>query len=655
MHFKPTYQTIYEFYYTSKPFLSKDEPEGDSLNSFTRYYDFKFAKVDCVAYADVCKKHNIQSYPTMIYFQDGKETERETGSKDMKGMSSWVERLLETLRPGTRKEGGPKLPKVGATSVETGPETEQAVKEEKKAEAQDKKAASPATNLAAGATPSASQTTKAASAKVEPTSNANPSGIVEHLTAETFEKLVTNTRDPWFVKFYAPWCHHCQALAPTWANLARQMKGKLNIGEVDCDVERKLCKEARVRGYPTMLFFQGGERIEYGGLRGLGDLLDYAEKASAIGSGVPDVNAEEFKKMEETEEVIFTYFYDHATTSEDFQALERLPLSLVGRAKLVKTNDKELFDRFKISTWPRLMVSRDGKPTYYPPRTPFEMRDVKKVLTWMKSVWLPIVPEMTSTNAREIMDGKFVVLGILNRDRSDEFILSKRELKSAALEWIDKQDTAFQLERQELRDAKQLRIEEAEDKDNQRALRDAKSIRINMDDIQRTQVAFAWVDGIFWERWIRTTYGVDVKDGESVIINDEDVSHSDSLHTYLANARRTVATGIAPYLANPSVCRAPQSLKPSRWLPRTRPRFPPNLPLVALLACTSPLVILSTTIRSSRSACLSAFSLPQHYSATAGGREGLEIPARTSSWERKMAYWAAWVTATLEAQSTIKL
>ena len=529
MHFKPTYQTIYEFYYTSKPFLSKDEPEGDSLNSFTRYYDFKFAKVDCVAYADICKKHNIQSYPSMIYFQDGKEMERETGSKDMKGMSSWVERLLETLRPGTRKEGGPKLPKVGATSVETGPETEEAVKEEKKSEAQDKKAASPATNLAAGATPSASQTTKAAPAKVEPTSNANPSGIVEHLTAETFEKLVTNTRDPWFVKFYAPWCHHCQALAPTWANLARQMKGKLNIGEVDCDVERKLCKEARVRGYPTMLFFQGGERIEYGGLRGLGDLLDYAEKASAIGSGVPDVNAEEFKKMEGTEEVIFTYFYDHATTSEDFQALERLPLSLVGRAKLVKTNDKELFDRFKISTWPRLMVSRDGKPTYYPPRTPFEMRDVKKVLTWMKSVWLPIVPEMTSTNAREIMDGKFVVLGILNRDRSDEFILSKRELKSAALEWIDKQDTAYQLERQELRDAKQLRIEEAEDKDNQRALRDAKSIRINMDDIQRTQVAFAWVDGIFWERWIRTTYGVDVKDGESVIINDEDVSHSGSL------------------------------------------------------------------------------------------------------------------------------
>ncbi|RAR00859.1 thioredoxin-like protein [Stemphylium lycopersici] len=526
-HFKPIYQTAYEFYYTSKPFLQKDDPEGDSLNTFTRYYDFKFAKVDCIAYADLCKARDVMSYPTMLFIQDGEEKKRQTGSKELKAMSAWVEGLLESIRPGTRKEGGPKLPKVGAKSVETGPDVEDVVREEKKKaneEAEDNKAAATAASPGGASEPILVEATKPApaQAKAKPTSNANPSGTVEPLTAEKFEKLVTSTMDPWFIKFYAPWCHHCQALAPTWANLARQMQGKLNMGEVNCDVEKVLCKAARVRGYPTMLFFRGGERTEYQGLRGLGDLLDYAEKASSIGAGVPDVNAEEFKKMEETEEVIFTYFYDHATTSEDFQALERLPLSLVGHAKLVKTNDKELSDRFKISTWPRLMVVRDGNPTYYPPRTPFEMRDVKKVLTWMKSVWLPIVPEMTSLNAQEIMSGKIVVLGILNRDRSDELILSKRELKSAALEWIDKQDTAYQLERQELRDAKQLRIEEAEDKDDQRALRNAKSIRINMDDIERTQVAFAWVDGVFWERWIRTTYGVDVKDGESVIINDED-------------------------------------------------------------------------------------------------------------------------------------
>ncbi|KAH8729109.1 thioredoxin-like protein [Phaeosphaeriaceae sp. PMI808] len=516
VHFKPTYQTTYEFYYTSKPIASKDESEGDSLNSFTRYYDFKFAKVNCIDFADTCKKHDIRSYPSMLYFKDGKLVQTQEGAKDMNGMSKWIEQLLEAIRPGSRKEGGPKLPAPGSHSVMSGPDTEEAVKKKAKEDVEEKKAI----KSAAKSTPT--PVVKPKPAKAKPTSNANPAGVVEVLNTERFQKAVTNTLDPWFIKFYAPWCHHCQALAPNWENLARQMRGKLNIGSIDCDQEKRLCKEAGVRGYPTMLFFRGGERIEYDGLRGLGDLLDYAEKATAVGDGVLDVDAAAFEKMEKTEDVIFTYFYNHATTSEDFQALERLPLSLVGKARLVKTNDADLAKRFKISTWPRLIVARDGKPSYYPPITPREMRDTKKILTWMKGVWLPIVPELTSANAREIMDGKMVVLAILNRAKTDTFENSKRELKRAALEWIEKQDTAFRLERQELRDAKQLRIEEAQDKDDQRALRDAKSLRIDMDEAKRTQVGFAWVDGAFWDRWIRSTYGIDVKEGERVIINDED-------------------------------------------------------------------------------------------------------------------------------------
>jgi protein disulfide-isomerase len=314
-------------------------------------------------------------------------------------------------------------------------------------------------------------------------------------------------------------------MAPNWVQLGKEMKGKLNIGEVNCDAETRLCKDVKLRGYPTILFFRGGERVEYDGLRGLGDFVTYANKAIDIGDGVKDIDAAEFKELEEKEEVIFVYFYDHATTSEDFAALERLTLSLIGHAKLVKTNSAILADRFKITTWPRLMVARDGRPTYYTALSPQDMRDFRQVLHWMESVWLPIVPELTASNSREIMDGKLVVLGILTRERPDEFMAAKKEIKSAALEWMDKQTVAFQRERQELRDAKQLRIEEAEDRNDQRALRAAKSIRINMDKSQQKEVGFAWVDGVFWERWIRTTYGIEVaKDGEKVIINDEDVS-----------------------------------------------------------------------------------------------------------------------------------
>lgn len=356
----------------------------------------------------------------------------------------------------------------------------------------------------------------------KPTTTQNPNGVSVPLTAETFETLVTMTQDMWFVKFYAPWCHHCQAMAANWDQLAKEMRGKLNIGQVNCDEESRLCKDVRVKSYPTIALFRGGERIDYDGLRGLGDFVSYANKAADVVEGVLDVNAASLEALEATHEVIFIYFYDFATTGEDFMALDRLPLNLMGRAKLVKTNDPALYDRYKITTWPRLLVSREGRPTYYPPLTPHEMRDTGRVLGWMKSVWLPIVPELTASNAREIMDGKLVVLGILKHDAPESFAVATREMKSAASEWMDKQIQLFQLERQELRDAKQLRIEEAEDRDDQRALRAAKKIRVNMDRADKKEVTFAWVDGAFWQRWVRTTYGIDVKDGERVIINDED-------------------------------------------------------------------------------------------------------------------------------------
>ena len=161
----------------------------------------------------------------------------------------------------------------------------------------------------------------------------NPSGISVPLTAEVFSKHISlvpskSTTEGWFVKFYVPWCSHCQHMAEAWDELGRDMKGKLNIGEVNCDMEGKLCKDIKLRGYPSIIFFKGGERVEYDGLRGLGDLVSFSNKAvqysparirSLIArAGVHDITAPEFDIYEKKEEVIFLYFYDQATTSEDF-------------------------------------------------------------------------------------------------------------------------------------------------------------------------------------------------------------------------------------------------------------------------------------------------------------------------------------------------
>lgn len=57
-----------------------------------------------------------------------------------------------------------------------------------------------------------------------------------------------------FVKFFAPWCGHCQRLAPTWVQLSDEVaKDKdIIIAEFDADTERDIAQKYGVSGYPTL-------------------------------------------------------------------------------------------------------------------------------------------------------------------------------------------------------------------------------------------------------------------------------------------------------------------------------------------------------------------------------------------------------------------
>ena len=87
------------------------------MNSFTNYYNFHFAKLDCVAFGTACSDKKVESFPTIMLFKDGKEVKRTIGTQSMKQLSKWVEETLEVIRPGSRPVEGPVLPIVGANSV----------------------------------------------------------------------------------------------------------------------------------------------------------------------------------------------------------------------------------------------------------------------------------------------------------------------------------------------------------------------------------------------------------------------------------------------------------------------------------------------------------------------------------------------------------
>jgi len=95
----------------------------------------------------------------------------------------------------------------------------------------------------------------------------------DNYDAETSGKSV-------FIKFYAPWCGHCKAIAPAWETLMGEFKDSKTalVAEVDCTVHQDLCGKHGVQGYPTIKHGDPNNLEDYQGGRSLEDLQTFAKE-----------------------------------------------------------------------------------------------------------------------------------------------------------------------------------------------------------------------------------------------------------------------------------------------------------------------------------------------------------------------------------------
>lgn len=117
-------------------------------------------------------------------------------------------------------------------------------------------------------------------------------GANKKIVQKNFDDLVMNSSADVFVKFYAPWCGHCKAMAPTWVELAEKYQddSSIVIGDFDAtanDLIHANYKEL-VKGYPTLLWIPKNDKenpVKYSGGRDLADFENWIkENSSAIKS-----------------------------------------------------------------------------------------------------------------------------------------------------------------------------------------------------------------------------------------------------------------------------------------------------------------------------------------------------------------------------------
>ncbi|KAI8075220.1 thioredoxin-like protein [Gongronella butleri] len=138
---------------------------------------------------------------------------------------------------------------------------------------------------------------------------------VKVVVGKQFNEIVLDKDNDVFLEVYAPWCGHCQNLAPTWEKLAQQV-GTLNTNVVIAKLDgtsNDIPPEVgiKVEGFPTLKFIKAGtnEIVDYAGDRSHADLVKFIKEHASnkdidlsVDTAVPETEVKEEKEAQPEEQ-----------------------------------------------------------------------------------------------------------------------------------------------------------------------------------------------------------------------------------------------------------------------------------------------------------------------------------------------------------------
>jgi len=206
----------------------------------------------------------------------------------------------------------------------------------------------------------------------------NSEDVVE-LTDKNFASTVVGSDYVWVVEFYAPWCGHCKAFSSEYARAAKNLHGIVHVGAVNCDVEKNICGAFGIQGFPTVKMFPWSTVPVPNGQPGqiMKDPVDYngQRTASSLAKAAIDMLPNFVHKVDsKTEEKFLAENIGKVLLFTSKKSVPNLfkALALEYRNRLqfgwVKSDNKELVEKYGVEKFPTVLVQKKGEDSY----TPFE-------------------------------------------------------------------------------------------------------------------------------------------------------------------------------------------------------------------------------------------------------------------------------------------
>ncbi|MFT6333136.1 MAG: thioredoxin 1 [Lentimonas sp.] len=86
--------------------------------------------------------------------------------------------------------------------------------------------------------------------------------MAKDITDNNFENLISESKTPVLIDFWAPWCGPCKQLSPIVDELSKDLGDKIDVYKCNIDENPESPSKYTVRGIPTLMIFKDGKLVD---------------------------------------------------------------------------------------------------------------------------------------------------------------------------------------------------------------------------------------------------------------------------------------------------------------------------------------------------------------------------------------------------------